>query len=155
MWIRIIAVGIGLVAMGAVAALGSNPAPLPAAAYPVAETSAKADRLPLNAEYRSTNEGIIDAPTSVVLATAIPPTEIDLVAPFPQPKPARQSPPRIISRHWHDPAASKFKPRKRVAISRRWQPVRPEQAKQVVEAKNCSESGLDVLLRSVNLKPRC
>ena len=155
MWIRIIAAGIGLVAMGAVAALGRNPAPLPAAAYPVAETAAKADRLPLNAEYRSTNEGALGASPAAVVAAAKPPAQIDLVEPPPQPKPARRAPPHIISRHWHDPADSKFKPRERLAISRRPQTVRNEQPKQVVEAKNCSESGLDVLLRSVNLKPRC
>ena len=155
MWIRIIAVGIALVAMGAVAALGRNPAPLPAAAYPVAETAAKADRLPLNAEYRGANDGALDASPAAIVAAATPPAQIDLIEPPPQPKPAGRAPPHIISRHWHDPADSKFKPGNRVAVSRRSQPVRHEQPKQVIEAKNCSESGLDAFLRSVNLKSRC
>ena len=155
MWIRIVAVGIGFIVMGAVAALGRNPMPVPAAAYPEAETAAKADRLPLNAEYRGTNEGTLHASPAAVVAAATPPAQIDLVEPPPQPKPARQAPPHIISRHWHDPAASKFKSGKRVAVSRRSQPVRHEEPKPVVEAKTCSESGLDTFLRSVNLKPRC
>jgi hypothetical protein len=154
-WIRIVAAGIGLIAMGVVAALGRNPAALPAAAYPVAETAAKADRLPLTAEYHGATEDTVGAASAAVVAAVTPPAPVDLVEPPPPPKPAPQAPPHIISRHWHDPAASKFNSRKRVAVSRRSQPVRHEEPKQVVEAKNCSKSGLDTFLRSVNLKPRC
>ncbi|MFB9264496.1 hypothetical protein ACFFWD_15160 [Bradyrhizobium erythrophlei] len=154
MWIRILAVGVvGLVVMGAVAALGRNPAPAPLTeAYPVAQSAGKADRLPLNNTEHDTAEAKVDASPAATKPTA--PTQIATVTPLPS-KPKADPAPSIISRHWHDPADSKFKSRKRAAVSERSQIVQDDKPRQAIEAKNCSESGLDTLLRSINLKPRC
>jgi hypothetical protein len=157
MWIRVAVVGvIGLAGMGAVAALGRDPAPgLPLAEpYPVLESKSKSDRLPLNTEHDTAENTVQSTPVAASPTVPAPaPAQADLVAPPSQPKP--DPAPSIVSRPLHDPADSKFKSRKRARISKRSQIVRQEQPKQATEATTCSESGLDTFLRSVNLKPRC
>jgi hypothetical protein len=170
MWIRILAAGIfGLAGMGAVAALGRNPAPaaLTTASYPVAETSTKGDRLPLKAEAdtfgvivarpeQADDEALpvlMDAP-AVTTAAPTPPVQ---TAVTPRPTEQRKKEPlKIISRHWHDPADTKYKLTKRKAGAENSSPpVRPETPQQASEKKDCSQSGLDTFLRSINLKSRC
>jgi len=154
--IRIVVFGVlGLVGTGAVATLGRTPAPeLNALAhaidFPVPETSSKSDRLPLKAETDTTEA----AATAMIDASPA----AEMPAPVTEaPRPAEpKAPPRVISRHWHDPADTKRKPTKRNAFAKNRSPlVRVETPKQVSEVKNCKESELDTFLRSINLKPRC
>lgn len=166
MWIRVLAVGvIGLVGMGAVAALGRNPAPAHQIAYPVAETSSKSDRLPLKPapatdvaavenEVAPANEVAAvttgASASATIAAPAAPP-----IAVAPRPNDRLKAPAKIISRHWHDPADTKYKSKPNASSGSSSPVTRPEAEKQLGEVKNCSQSGLDTFLRSVNLKPRC
>lgn len=155
MWIRILAVGvIGLVGMGAVAALGRNPAPEPRADdYPVAETAGKADRLPLIAEQETVMSAVKVPPAQP--ASPPLPASIALVSP-PSPQVAKPEPaPPIIPRHWHDPTDPKLKSRKQAVTGKQYQTLQDEGPRRTVEAKNCSGNGLDSLLQSIRLKPRC
>lgn len=75
MRIRIVAFGvIGLLGVGAVAALATNLAPaLPAmVSYPVAETSSKSDRLPLKAEPEATGAAVANEPAQAHGVAAVP-----------------------------------------------------------------------------------
>ncbi|WP_316399352.1 hypothetical protein [Bradyrhizobium sp. 33ap4] len=166
MWIKLVAVGvIGLVGMGAVTALGRNPALPLDEAYPVAETSSKSDRLPLKAEPATdvvaVGNEVVSANEVAAITTGASASATITAADPPIAIPARQAdrqkaPAKIISRHWHDPADTKYKSAKRNAGSGNGAPIaRPEALKQLGEAKNCSQSDLDSFLRSVNLKPRC
>ncbi|MGY3482177.1 hypothetical protein ACVW1C_000060 [Bradyrhizobium sp. USDA 4011] len=169
MWIRIFVVGIiGLVGMGAVAALGRNPAPaaLTTATYPVAETSGKGDRLPLKVESQATGAALVNAPAeeyevaAVTIdassATTAAPTAPVQVSVTPRPSEQRKEPLKIISRHWHDPADTKYQLTKRkTAAENSSPPGRADTPQQAGEKKNCSQNGLDTFLRSINLKSRC
>ncbi|WP_375780235.1 hypothetical protein ACE103_16180 [Bradyrhizobium sp. ma5] len=169
MWIRILAVGIiGLGGMGAVAALGKNyvSAALTTATYPVAETSGKGDRLPLIAEPQTTGAAVVNGPAEAhevaaitidaSSATTTAPTAPVQVAVTPRPSEQRKEPLKIVSRHWHDPADTKYQLAKRKAAAEISSPPgRADTPQQASEKKNCSQSGLDTFLRSINLKSRC
>lgn len=156
--IKIVAVGvIGLVGMGAVAALGRNSAPSPHTEvagepiYPGVATDSKSDRLPLETKHDR-----LEAAADVSASTVSAPAQVAIAQPSSPPPKAERSPPKIISRHWHEPADSRFKPQKRSAITSKRAPTLPsEKPKQVGEVKNCSQTGVDTFLRSLNLKPRC
>lgn len=163
--IKIVAVGvIGLVGMGAVAALGRNPAPSPRTEvaaemiyYPEVVPANKSDRLPLKAQHDTAEHDTAEAASRVDDPPPVTmPAQIAIAQPPPSLPKVERAPAKIISRHWHDPADSKFKPRKRSAIASTAAHTLPSgKPKQAAEVKNCSQTGVDTFLRSINLKPRC
>lgn len=145
MWIRILAVGIvGLVGMGAVAALGRNPAPAPLVEYPVIERAGKTDRLSLIHDR--------GGDTVVAVADATPSTPVTLVAPpAPQTKPAPE--PRVLARDRPEPTDPNLKKQKRPASNK--QQHQAFQDEKPIRTVDCNGNGLDALLRSMRLKPGC
>jgi hypothetical protein len=153
--IRAVALGVVCLAgLGAIAAAArKSPPPRPAeVAFPVA-AGVKADRLPLIIRQ----DALADA--EKVDVVYVPPVEQDLAISnqsAPQ-EPARPPPPRLVSRHWHDPHDLKAKATKQRANSLR-QPQKSSAdraPKQVSEVKECRSDGLDPLLRKLNLSPPC
>ena len=154
MRIRILVVGIvGLVAVGAVAALGRS-APTPLVEYPVTETVGKADRLSLIPEH----DTAVSAPAP---EAQTPPIALVAPAPAPQTMPAAEpvpvvavpAPPPIVARHRHEATTDpKPKKRKRVASSKQDQVIQEEKPIRTVD---CNGNGLDNLMRSMRLKPGC
>ncbi|MCP3466584.1 MULTISPECIES: hypothetical protein [unclassified Bradyrhizobium] len=151
--IRVIAVCTVCV-VGVVSPLGPSRAPAPdtdvgmASDFP-AVSGNKSDRLPIRAEAI--------APKAAVEADkpAVPTPQIAVAAPAVEPK-TDQTQPRFISRHWHDPTASKYTIQKRSAAdAKRSQTPSVEKPKQATEVKNCSSDGLAPLLRQLNLQPPC
>lgn len=149
--IRFFALGVaGLVALGAVAALGRSAAPVASAtvapeivSYPVV-SGTKGDRL-LAAQKE-------DVALAVSAATIDPnPTpEVVVSTPAPQAK-AKPKEPAFIPRHWHDNAASGYQIRKRSAAG-----SKDAQSRAIERPKqSCSQDGLSPLLRKLNLQPNC
>ncbi|MBR0872871.1 hypothetical protein JQ633_21090 [Bradyrhizobium tropiciagri] len=146
MWIRVLAVGIGLMVMGAVAALGRDPAPAPIVEYPVAERAMKGDRLSLVPDHANT----VGSNTVGNAANSAAQAPIAVVAP-PAPKAEAVPAPRIIARHRHEPTNPNLRKRTRQASQQR-QAVPDEKPIRTVD---CNGNGLDSLLRSMRLKPGC
>ena len=151
--IRIVAGGvICLAGVGVVTPLGRNDAPPPTIkvdtelTYPIVAGN-KSDRLPI---YKA---AIAPEPA---LEVDMPPVSVPQTAVAPQPSESKtdRTQPEFIPRHWHDPASSKYKVRKRVADDAK-QSQAPPIHKQVSEPKDCSPDGLAPLLRKLNLQPRC
>lgn len=147
-----------VIGVGTVLPLGSIRPPAPALEvgmapiYPVV-TGNKNDRLPLHTEAVAP-EPVVDNPAELTprVAVVAPPSEARVDHP--------QS--EVISRHWHDPMSSKGRIQKRTnddaKRSQVWPIERPKQVgqvKQVGEVKACSPDGLALLLRKLNLQPRC
>jgi type IV secretory pathway VirB10-like protein len=148
MWIRILAVGIvGLVGMGAVAALARDPAPAPIVEYPVAERAKKADRLSLVPQQQT---------VGTTSATAVQqPAPIASVPPSPPPAPQTKNivePPPVVARHRREATDPIPKKRKRTVSSKHQQDAQNEKPTRTVD---CNGSGLDSVLRSMRLKPGC
>jgi hypothetical protein len=71
-------------------------------------------------------------------------------------KAASAPPPRLVSRHWHDPHDSKFfEARRQKASSSKLPRKNSDDPKQVSDVKECRSDGLDPLLRKLNLSPPC
>lgn len=149
MWVRIFIVGIiGLVGMGAVAALARDPAPAPIIEYPAAERAKKADRLSLVPEQRTVG--------STTSAPAVQPAPITSARPSPAPQTKTilepPPPPVVAPRHRHEATDPGSKKRERLASSKQPQAV---QAEKPIRTVDCGGNGLDSLLRSMRLKPGC
>ena len=150
--IRFVAFGVTcLVALGAVAALGrsavsvASPKLAPETViYPVT-SGAKGDRILATKK----EEAALAAPA----AANIEPTQaIDAVVSTPNPQ-AKTKPkePAFIPRHWHDNAASAYTIRKRSTAD-----ANSAQSRAVEKPKqNCSQDGLNPLLRKLNLQRNC
>ncbi len=150
--IRFVVLGVtGLVALGAVAALGRGATPVASAAivpeaviYPVT-SGAKGDRL------LAVKQEEVALATSA--AAGIEPkqaTETVVSTPAPQAK-TKSKEPTITPRHWHDNAASGYTIRKRSAAE-----AKAAHARAVEKPKqNCSQDGFGPLLRKLNLQPGC
>jgi len=151
--IRTVALGIVcLVALGAIAAAAKK-LTLPQSAevvFPVVAGD-KADRLP----WMTRGDTLTDAEKVAIAYVA--PVE-NLAPPTAPQKAASPPPPRIVSRHWHDPRDLKFfEAKKQKAGSSR--PARKDVAerasKQASNVKPCRSDGLDPILRKLNLSPAC
>lgn len=153
--IRTVALGVVCLAgLGAIAAAArKSTLPLPAEViFPVAAGN-KADRLQLIIRQ----DTLADA--KKVDVVYVPPIADELAAAnqsAPQ-RAASPPPPRLISRHWHDPHDFKFDATKQKASSsnppKRISADRAPQ--QVSDVKECRSDGLDPLLRKLNLSPPC
>ncbi|MFK4651041.1 hypothetical protein ABIF97_000975 [Bradyrhizobium japonicum] len=150
--IRFFALGVaGLVALGAVAALGRSAAPVASAtvapeivSYPVV-SGTKGDRL-----LAAQKEDVALAVSAAATIDPKPTPEVVVATPAPQAK-AKPKEPAFIPRHWHDNAASGYQIRKRsTAESKDAQSRAIERPKQ-----SCSQDGLSPLLRKLNLQPNC
>ena len=145
--IRFVALGVtGVVALGAVAALGRSAAVAPAAIapetmiYPVSSGS-RGDRLPAARK----EELALASPATVAVAPA-PRPEAVVATPVQAAKPKE---PAFIPRHWHDNGAPAV--RKRGAAE-----AKAAQTRAVEKPKpGCSQDGLSPLLRKLNLQPNC
>ena len=151
--IRTVALGIVcLAALGAIAAAAKK-STLPQSAevvFPVVAGD-KADRLP-----RMTRGDTLTDAEKVEIAYVAP---VEDRAPRSAPqKAASPPPPRLVSRHWHDPHDRKFfEAKKQEAGSPR--PAKKNVAerapKQASNVKQCRSEGLDPILRKLNLSPAC
>ena len=154
--IRTVALGVVCLAgLGAIAAAAKkSPPPQPAdVVFPVVAGN-KSDRLQL----------IIgrDTPTDAekVDIVYVPPVEQEpdiSNQPAPQ-KAASAPPPRLVSRHWHNPHDPKFfdAAKQRANKSKLATESSADRApKQVSDVKECRSDGLDPLLRKLNLSPPC
>lgn len=149
--IRFVAIGVtGLVALGAVAALGRSA--IPASPQAAVETTvypessgAKGDRLLTTKKQ--------EAALAIPAATTIEPKEtINAVVSTPNPQAkTRPKEPAFIPRHWHDSATSAYTIRKRNAAE-----ATAAQSRAVENPRqNCSRDGLSPLLRKLNLQRDC
>jgi hypothetical protein len=153
--IRTVALGVVCLAgLGAIAAAAKrSPPPQPAGViFPVVDSN-KADRLQLVARR--------DTPTDAEKVDVVYVSPVEDLAPSNQSAPQKAAiplPPRLVSRHWHDPhdlkvleatkqKASNSKPPKKSSADRA--------PKQVSDVKQCRSDGLDPLLRKLNLSPPC
>jgi hypothetical protein len=143
-----------LAGLGAIAAAAKkSPPPQPTEVrFPVVAGN-KTDRLPLIIRQ--------DTPTDAekVDVVYVPPVDQDPAISndsAPQ-KPASPPPPRLVSRHWHDPHDLKFEATKQKASSSK--PLKKSSAdrapKQVSDVRECRSEGLDPLLRKLNFSPPC
>lgn len=150
--IRTVALGVVCVTgLGAIAAAAKkSPPPQPAEfVFPVVAGN-KADRLQLVIRRNTPTDA------EKVDVVYVPP--IDDLAPPNQSAPhkaASPPPPRLVSRHWHDPHDLKFFEATKQKASRSKPPTssadRPP--KQVSDVKECRSDGLDPLLRKLKLSP--
>ncbi|MCS3927153.1 hypothetical protein M2175_002184 [Bradyrhizobium elkanii] len=150
--IRFFALGVaGLVALGAVAALGRSAAPVASAtvapeivSYPVV-SGTKGDRL-----LAAQKEDVALAVSAAATIDPKPTPEVVVSTPAPQAK-AKPKEPAFIPRHWHDNAASGYQIRKRSAAG-----SKDAQSRAIERPKqSCSQDGLSPLLRKLNLQPNC
>lgn len=154
--IRTVALGVvclaGLCAIAAAAK--KSPAPQPAeVVFPVVAGN-KADRLQLIIGL----DTLADA--EKVDIVYVPPVEQepDISNQSAPQKAASAPPPRLVSRHWHDPHDLKFfEARKQKASSSKLPRKNSDDRapKQVSDVKECRPDGLDPLLRKLNLSPPC
>ena len=151
--IRTVALGIVcLVALGAIAAAAKK-LTLPQSAevvFPVVAGD-KADRLP----WMTRGDTLTDAEKVAIAYVA--PVE-NLAPPTAPQKAASPPPPRIVSRHWHDPRDLKFfeaKEQKAGSSRSAKKNVAERASKQAINARECRSDGLDPILRKLNLSPAC
>jgi hypothetical protein len=152
---RTVALGVVCLAgLGAIAAAAKRPPPpQPAEVVFPMVSGEKADRLPL------ITHGDTQTEIEKVDVVYVPPVEN--IAPSNQSVPqkaANPPPPRLASRHWHDPHDRKFFEAKRQKASKS-KPLTKNYAdrapKRVGDLKECRSDGLDPLLRKLNLSPHC
>jgi hypothetical protein len=153
--IRTVALGVVcLAALGAIAAAAKkSPPPQPAEVIFPVVAGDKADRLQLVIRR--------DTPTDAekVDVVYVPPVE-DL-APSTQSasqKAPSPPPPRLVSRHWHDPHDRKFFEASKQKASASRSPTKNSADRvpnRVTAVKECRSDGLDPLLRKLNLSPQC
>jgi len=154
--IRTVALGVVcLVGLCAIAAAAKkSPAPQPAeVVFPVVAGN-KADRLQLIIGL----DKLADA--EKVDIVYVPPVERepDISNQSAPQKAASAPPPRLVSRHWHDPHDLKFfEARKQKASSSKLPRKNSDDRapKQVSDVKECRSDGLDPLLRKLDLSPPC
>ena len=136
------------------AAAKKSPAPQPAeVVFPVVAGN-KADRLQLIIGWDT------PADAEKVDIVYVPPVEQepDISNQSAPQKAASAPPPRLVSRHWHDPHDLKFyEARKQKASSSKLPRKNSDDRapKQVSDVKQCRSDGLDPLLRKLNLSPPC
>ena len=153
--IRTVALGVVCLAgLGAIAAAAKkSPPPQPAeVVFPVVAGN-KADRLQLVIR----RDTLTDA--EKVNVVYVPPVE-DLApsTPSASQKAPSPPPPRLVSRHWHDPHDRKFFEASKQKASESKQPTKysaDRVPKRVADVKECRSDGLDPLLRKLNLSPQC
>ena len=153
--IRTVALGVVCLAgLCAIAAAAKRPLPpqRPEVVFPIV-SGEKADRLPLVARGESLTE------IEKVDVVYVPPVE-DLApsTPSASQKAPSPPPPRLVSRHWHDPHDRKFFEASKQKASESKQPTKysaDRVPKRVADVKECRSDGLDPLLRKLNLSPQC
>ena len=136
------------------AAAKKSPVPQPAeVVFPVVAGN-KADRLQLTIGWDT------QADAEKVDIVYVPPVEQepDISNQSAPQKAASAPPPRLVSRHWHDPRDLKFfEARKQKASSSKLPRKNSDDRapKQVSDVKKCRLDGLDLLLRKLDLTPPC
>jgi len=150
--IRTVALGVVCLAgLGAIAAAAKK-SPPPQPAEVVFPAGNKADRLQLVIRR--------DTPTDAEKVDVVYVPSIEDLAPSNQSAPhkaASPPPPRLVSRHWHDPHDLKFFEATKQKPSRSKPPKSSADRapKQVSDVKECHSDGLDPLLRKLKLSPPC
>jgi len=151
--IRTVALGVVCLAgLGAIAAAAKK-SPPPQPAEVVFPAGNKADRLQLVIRR--------DTPTDAEKVDVVYVPSIEDLAPSNQSAPhkaASPPPPRLVSRHWHDPHDRKFFEASKQKASESKQPTKysaDRVPKRVADVKECRSDGLDPLLRKLNLSPQC